>query len=398
MEGPLVILFITRFIRGGAQIAVFLLAENLPYFGYNVLLVTGQESGEEGSLLYEAKKRGINIRIIPSLRRDVSILRDICSLFEIIKVLKETKPAILHTFTSKAGFIGRMAGTICRVPVTIYSPRGHIFNGYFSPWKRRCFWLLEKLALRMCDAFVCLTEEERREWQKYGFCHPYMPIIHSGVEIEKFEKPSVPPDILKKELGIEEGSKTVGYIGRLAPVKGARYLLLAGEILLKKYKNLNILFVGDGEERAILERMLREKGLDKRIHFLGHKEDVVDYLHIMDIVVVPSINEGFGRVIVEAWAGGKAVVGSAVGGIKELIEDYQTGLLVSPASPLELAEAIEKLLSNDELRSKLGERGKEKAKKYSVEEMVKKTVELYEFLLRCKGLHREGGRNLSSRK
>jgi len=379
-----VIQLITRFIRGGAQLAVLQLAEKLPDFGYDVLLATGPETGKEGNLFGEAKARGIPLKIIPSLRRDVSPLLDICALFEIIKLLRERKPTILHTHTSKAGFLGRIAGRICKVPVVIYQPRGHIFDGYFSPFMTRIFWLLEKIAHNKCDAFVCLTEEERRDWRRWGFSHPLMPIIHSGVDIERFSKPQKPPAVLRRELGIREGTKVVGYVGRLASVKGARYLLFAGEILMKNHKDLLLLFVGDGEEREELERIARERGLAERTIFLGHREDIADFYHIIDVLVAPSLNEGFGRVIVEAWAGGKPVVGSAVGGIKELIDDGETGLLVPPTSPLELADAIEKVLRDEDLAGRLGEKGREKARQYSVEEMVRKTVELYRSCLERK--------------
>ncbi|MBC7329541.1 glycosyltransferase family 4 protein [bacterium] len=378
MGRPLVIQLITRFIRGGAQLGVLLLAKNLPKFGYDVLVATGLE----GELIGQAKKEGIPLYLIPSLKRDVSPFHDILALFQIISLLRKKKPAILHTHTSKAGFLGRIAGRICRVPVIVYSPRGHVFSGYFSPLKTKIFWLCEKLTLKMCDAFVCLTDEERREWIKYGFNHPRMSVIPSGVEIERFENPKISPLSLRKNLGIGEEEKVVGFIGRLAPVKGARYLLLAGEILTKRYPNFVLLFVGDGEEREELERMARERGI--RALFLGNREDVEDFYHISDLVVVPSLNEAFGRVVVEAWSAGKAVVGSDVGGIRDLIDDGETGLLVPPANPFSLAEALEKLIKQESLARKLGDKGKEKAELYSVSAMMEKTVKLYNFLLKRK--------------
>ena len=378
MERPRVIQLITRFIRGGAQLVVFQLAKNLPLFGYDVLIATGPERGKEGDLFTDAEREGIPVTIIPSLRRDVSPLYDISALLEIINLLRKNKPTILHAQTSKAGFLGRIAGRLCRVPVIIYQPRGHIFDGYFSPLKTKFFRLLEKMALRMCDAFVCLTEEEKNEWNRYGFNHPNMIVIHSGVDIERFEKPSQNPLILRGKLGIREKEKVIGFIGRLAPVKGAKFLLQAGKILSRKFENIALLVVGDGKERGDLERLARE--LEIKASFLGHKEDVVDFYHICDVIAVPSLNEGMGRVIIEAWSAGKAVVGSAVGGIKELIDDGETGLLVPPANPSSLAAAIERLLINEDLREKLGRKGKEKARFYSVSAMVNKTVKLYESL------------------
>ena len=380
MGRPLVIQLITRLIRGGAQLGVLLLAKNLPKFGYDVLLATGLE----GELFEEANRESIPIYLIPSLKRKVSPLHDILVLFQIIRLLREKKPTILHAHTSKAGFLGRIAGRICKVPVIIYSPRGHIFNGYFPSWETKIFYLCEKLTLRMCDAFVCLTDEERRDWNKYGFKHPHMPVIPSGVEVERFEKPRISPNVLRKRLGIGEDEKVVGFIGRLSPVKGARYLLPAGEILCKRYPNIVLLFVGDGEERGELERMAKEKGI--RALFVGNREDVEDFYHICDLVAVPSLNEGMGRVVIEAWSAGRAVVGSDVCGLRDLIEDGETGLLVPPADPFSLAEAIEKLTRDKELAMKLGEKGKEKAKLYDVSVMVKNHITLYQNLLK------EGGK------
>jgi glycosyltransferase involved in cell wall biosynthesis len=375
MGKPLVIQLITRLIRGGAQLGVLLVAKNLPKFGYDVLLATGVE----GELFGEAIREGIPIYLIPSLKREISPLHDILALFQIIRLLREKKPSILHTHTSKAGFLGRIAGRICKVPVIIYSPRGHIFNGYFSPLKTKIFYLCEKLTLNMCDAFVCLTDEERRDWKKYGFKHPLMPVIPSGVEVERFEKPRVSPSALRKKLGIKEEEKVVGFIGRLSPVKGARYLLSAGKILCKRYQNIVFLFVGDGEERGELERMAKEKGI--RALFVGSREDVEDFYHICDLVAVPSLNEGMGRVVIEAWSAGRAVVGSDVCGLRDLIEDGETGLLVPPADSLSLAEAIKKLIIDEDLARRLGENGKEQARLYSVSAMMEKTVMLYNSFL-----------------
>jgi glycosyltransferase involved in cell wall biosynthesis len=375
MGRPLVIQLITRLIRGGAQLEVLLLAKNLTKFGYDVLLATGVE----GELFGEARRDGISIYLIPSLKREVSPLHDILALFQIIKLLREKKPSILHAHTSKAGFLGRIAGRICKVPVIIYSPKGHIFNGYFSPLKTKIFYLCEKLTLNMCDAFVCLTDEERRDWKKYGFNHPVMPVIPSGVEVERFEKPRVSPSALRKKLGIKEEEKVIGFIGRLSPVKGARYLLSAGEILCRRYSNIVLLFVGDGEERWELERIAKEKRI--RALFVGNREDVENFYHICDLVAVPSLNEGMGRVVIEAWSAGKAVVGSDVCGLRDLIEDEVTGLLVPPANPFSLAEGIEKLITNEDLARKLSEKGKEKARLYSVSAMMEKTIMLYDSLL-----------------
>jgi glycosyltransferase involved in cell wall biosynthesis len=210
-------------------------------------------------------------------------------------------------------------------------------------------------------------------------------VIHSGVNLDQFSKGAKQGTRKREELGIPTDSLVVGYVGWLIPIKGVTYLLDAMAEVVQRHPNSLLVLAGKGDERGGEEIKLKEQvenlRLDDNVRFLGWRSDVDAIMGCFDIFVLPSLNEGMGRVLVEAMAAGLPIVASRVGGIPDLVKDGQNGLLVPAEDASALAKAISDLLSDKERRNRMGEAGKKMCLPYSAEAMVEQIDDLYKDLL-----------------
>lgn len=188
-------------------------------------------------------------------------------------------------------------------------------------------------------------------------------VIYNGVDAGRFEKKH---DIaaLRRSLGLAEEDRVVGTIARLVPVKNHAVLLDAFDRIAQRIKNVRLLIVGDGELRGEMEEKARRLGLQARVHFLGAREDIPDLLPVMDLFVLSSESEGLSIALLEAMAAGLPVVATRVGGTPELVIHGETGLLVRSGHPLELADAITRLLSQPALAAQYGRAGRERVRRF----------------------------------
>ena len=388
---PKVLHVITRMIRGGAQENTLATVVGLRDRGYDVTLATGPSWGREGELLTEALEQGIPVMIFPELTREVRPLKDLLTFFKLSAWLGRNRCAIIHTHTSKAGLLGRLAARLRGIPVIVHTPHGHVFHSYFSPWKERLFLSLERSAAGWTDRLIALTERCRREHVDLGVGRASQWVtIPSGVDESRFQDFSGERTAILASFGIPPERKIVGFVGRLAPVKGALDLVEALPVIFREVPEAHVLLVGDGEDKPVLLERVRALGLTDRVSLAGHREEIDRLMSAMDLLVVPSRNEGMGRVIVEAGFLAKPVVGTAVGGIPDLIEDSETGLLVERRNPPALAHAVVRLLKDPRSASELGRRLREKVLQgFTEAQMAAKIHGLYRETLREKGIHFE---------
>jgi glycosyltransferase involved in cell wall biosynthesis len=182
-------------------------------------------------------------------------------------------------------------------------------------------------------------------------------------------------------MGLSPKGLVVGTVGWLLPIKGPIHLLKAMGCLWRSHPEIQLVFVGKGE----LEEDLREEtfrmGISDRVTFLGWRDDIPEIMQVLDIFVLPSLNEGMGRVLVEAMAAGKPIVASSVGGIPDLVIQGENGLLVPAADTKALASGIKFLIANPEKRKEMGEKGRKIAIQYGSDSMVQKIDQLYQDLL-----------------
>ena len=205
--------------------------------------------------------------------------------------------------------------------------------------------------------------------------------IPNGIDTEKYQQgyDEHRTTALRQQLGIPKGCRVVGTTARLSPVKGLNHLLDAFALCLKADKNLCCLIVGEGPVRKELEVQAKNLGIAPRVVFAGAVDNVAPYLALMEVFVLPSRMEGLGLSILEAFAAGKPVVASRVGGIVDVIRNNENGLLVSPGSPQEIARAMQQILADEKLGARLAQEGNKTVRRdYSLDRMVQAVQSLYD--------------------
>ncbi|TET64330.1 MAG: glycosyltransferase family 1 protein [Candidatus Stahlbacteria bacterium] len=387
-----IIHLITRLDKGGSAENTLLTALGINKKKYEVILVKGptyesrMSKEEHASViadLKEAQLKGVKIVNIPFLLRRINPVYDLLALFSLYILLIKERPTIVHTHTSKAGLLGTLAAKMAGIPILIHTPHGHVLWGYFGPLKTKIFIFLERLTSRITGKIVALTNREKEDYLMFRIANEdRFVVIFSGVKLNKFKESLFgEKQNFKKELGIPENSSIVGTVGRLVPVKGPESLIKAAKYIISKYPDTFFIFTGDGYLRQDLENKAFKMGTKENIIFLGWRDDAAKIISAYDVFVLPSLNEGMGRVLVEAMALGKPIVASNIGGIPDLVIHGKNGFLVPPKNPKELAKYIQILLEDEKKREKMGLAGKEMSLNFSAENMVEKIAELYEELL-----------------
>lgn len=342
--------------------------------------------GAGGDLIKLVEDGAMKVRPLKHMLREINPLEDILAFFELMALLKKYQYNIVHTHNSKAGILGRIAGKLSGTPVVIHTLHSCVFRyANLSGLKRRFYLYLEKFCALITDKLISISEPLKEEFINSGIGKPgdYV-TIYSGIKIEGFRKKY---DIIskKEELNIAKDNLIVGTVSRLAQGKGHRELLYAAKKVLIKLNKVTFLIVGDGPLKKELESLTKELRIDKNVLFSGARSDIEEITSLFDLAVLPSHYEGMGRVLLEAQAAGKPVVACSVGGMKEIVKDGQTGILISPGNIEELYSAIYRLLSDEAWRKNMGDEAAQwVGARFSAETMAKKIENLYEEVLRDK--------------
>jgi glycosyltransferase involved in cell wall biosynthesis len=366
---------ITRLDKGGSADVFLDLAAGLKGMGHDVFMAVGPTLEPQTDIKAFSEKTGIPVYDVPSLRRDCLPFTDCLALFEILKIIRKIKPDVLHTHSSKAGFIGRIAGRIAGVKVTVHMPHGHVFYGYFNSIKARLFVFLEKIAALFTDKILTLTEIEKADYirEKISVDNRIV-TIPCGIDIERYASSSM---TVRGEFGISPDQPVIGWVGRTEPVKGCEHFLRACQLIKKELPEARFLLVGDGALMGEMEELADSLEIRGEVTFAGYRTDMPEIMNSIDLLLHTPLNEGLGRVLLEAMTCEKPVVAADVGGIPEIIEHGIQGLLVPAGDHVSMAEETLKVLKDPDLAKKLGSAGREKALNFSTEEMVQKVHKLY---------------------
>jgi len=376
---------ITRLVVGGAQENTLLTAAHLDPARYEVTLASGPTVGPEGSLEDRVPATSAFVRI-PDLVRAPHPVRDLSALAHLYALMRRGRYHIVHTHTTKAGLLGRIAARLARVPIVLHTPHGHAFHDYLNRPGSAGLCRLERGLARWTDQIICLTEAERDDHLRLRIGPPErFTVIHSGVDVDRFR--DARPDVRAKrrELGLPPSGPLVGCVARLVPVKGVQHLLEAVPGIRVGVPDATVVYVGDGALRPDLERRAAALGVNGSVVFLGLRRDVPEIMPIFDLVVLPSMNEGMGKAAVEAMAAGRAVIGSRISGIQDVVTDGETGELVPPGDPNALAAAIVRGLADPPRARAMGLRAQARTDPYSIETMMVKIDHLYTRWLAAKG-------------
>jgi len=381
---------ITRMILGGAQENTLLTCRGLHgNSDYGVTLVTGPALGPEGELLSEAERLGLNVLIVPQMRRAIHPLRDFASVRALRHILREIRPQIVHTHSSKAGILGRYAAHAEHVPVTVHTIHGLPFHPYEKGWRNRLYVWLERKAARWSDALVCVADAMADQAAAAGVAdRAKFTTIYSGMETDAFLECDRHRRAMRSRLGFRDDEFVVGKVARLFELKGYEYVIEAAKRVRETHPNVRFLFVGDGILRGALEAQAQRLGVRDAITFAGlvPSSQVPACLSAMDALVHASLREGLARVLPQALLAGKPVVSFDVDGAREVVRPGDTGYLVPPQSVEGLAASLCQIIEYPEQAAALAARGRELCReRFRWQTMVARLDELYRRLLADRG-------------
>jgi glycosyltransferase involved in cell wall biosynthesis len=323
-------------------------------------LVTGFSPGREGELLKNVEMPPFPIVEIPEMVREINPMKDMKALSRLREYFKREKFDVVHTHSSKAGIIGRIAARQAGVPVVVHTVHGQAFHAYEKPWKKMLYIAAEWLAAKYCDKIYAVAQAmiDQCVEAKVAPREKYM-VVYSGMDTAAFANAKRDPE-LRKSLGIPEDAKVVVTVARLFPMKGYEEMLPAAARLAKEFPDLHFLPVGDGPMFESLQKEIAELGLTDRFHFAGlvppHR--VCDYIAQADLLWHLSLHEGLPRAVVQALAVGIPAIGYKLDGTPEVVLNGETGFVTAPQDIDAVVERSRQLLADKALRQKMGENGK----------------------------------------
>ena len=380
---------ITRMILGGAQENTLATAKGQAA-RHEVTLVTGPETGSEGTLLPEAEAAGIRVVVEPCLVRDLHPWKDFRALFRLARTIRALGPDVVHTHSSKAGVLGRLAAFRACVPVVVHTIHGHSFHPFQARWRVRLFRAIERRLARRTSRLIvvagCLVGQARdagvgREGQ--------FDTIYSGFDVEAFRCPPASARAeVRASLGIPPGAFVFGTVGRFAEQKRHDLLLEAVAKVAARRPDARFLWVGDGPLRDRLQSQIARMGLSDRISIAGlvPRARVPAMLAAMDAIAHAALWEGLPRAVAQALAAGLPVTAFDTDGVAEVVRNGETGWLVPAGDVSALAERCLRLIGDPAEARRMGLAGQAwVVPRFGEAEMVRRIEAVYDELLASAG-------------
>jgi glycosyltransferase involved in cell wall biosynthesis len=372
---------ITRLIVGGAQentVATVLGLRQRP--GIETALLAGPTTGPEGSMEPAFASCPQVFSIVPSLVRPVHPLKDLAALLALTRILRLTRPDIVHTHSGKAGILGRWAAHRAGVPIVVHTIHGPSFGPFQAAPANLIFRGAERFAARFTTHFVSVADAMTRQYLAAGIGRPAQYTrIFSGFPLPPFLDAENDP-ALRARLGLAPDDFVIGMISRLFKRKGHDDLLDIAPNLVRQCPRVKFLFVGDGAWRERLENRARSPGLEKHFVFAGlvAPADVPRYLGLMDALAHLSRREGLPRALPQALAAARPVAAYDCDGAGEVCFDNETGFLIPPGDRETLARRLLQLAGDPALRRRLGAQGRAFVRpRFSIDTMLDELRALY---------------------
>ena len=376
---------IARLNVGGPALHVTYLSRGLAERGYETTLVAGDVAPGEESMAWVAEQANVDVVRIPGLSRELSPLRDLVATVRLARLIRRVRPHVVHTHTAKAGAVGRAAALISgrRVPLVAHTFHGHVLRGYFGALGTAVFRLIETLLARTSDVLIAVSPEVRDELVRIGVARAdKFAVVRLGIELEPRVRGDEGRDEIRRRLGIAPDRFVVGWFGRMTAVKRTTDLVDALAALRRRGVDACLLLVGDGTDREQVEQRAFELEVARHCLFLGYQEDVAPWYAAIDAFALTSANEGTPVVCIEALAAGRPVVATNVGGVSDVVAEGTDGFLVDPGDTDAMAERLERLAVDPELREAFGAAGRRRVlERYGVGRLVDDVDQLYRSLL-----------------
>jgi glycosyltransferase involved in cell wall biosynthesis len=371
-----VVHLITKLEIGGAQLNTVFTAEHLDPLSFDTYLF----SGPGGPLV--ARLAGADRMIfIPALTREISLGKDLLALISLLRLFKNIKPHIVHTHSSKAGILGRLAAFAARVPIIIHSVHGFSFSPLQSFFKRNLYLFFEKICRRLTSHFVFVADSDIESARAHKLLADNYSLIRSGFPLQKFRNRPLNVADLKNKYKLKSDSFVCGVVAPFKPQKGLFHLLDIAARVISQNPAVLFFIAGDGEQRQELEAELRRRGIFQNFRLPGFLPDMENIIDCFDIGVSTALWEGLPQSLVQLRLKKKAVVASDIPGNREVIRDGKNGYLVSLNDHEHFAAAILKLAADPVLLNQLGGYDEEDFSEWDAAVMVSRQEELYQRLL-----------------
>lgn len=377
---------ITRMIVGGAQENTLLSVVGLDAMSeYEVTLLSGIDKGREGELLSQARET-THLIVLPEMGRSINPLSDLVAFRKLYRLIKKGQYTIVHTHSSKAGVLGRLAARLAGTPIIVHTLHSLVFHDY-QPWIiNRSWWLAKKICAPFTDFFISVSDVISEKAIAAGIAKPEkFRTIYSGMELDWFLNAKFDSTKVKEEFGIPLDSPVVGKIARLFPLKGHDQLMDAAPAIVKRIPNVRFFLIGDGILLEHLQERAKRYGILENFVFAGlvDRTRVPEMISAMDVVVHTSLREGLARVLPQSLAMAKPCVSFDIDGAREVVINDKTGYLVEAFDSVGLADRTAYLLENKEVREELGANGRRHVDpNFRAEKMVADISEVYQTLLK----------------
>lgn len=387
-----VLRIINRLNIGGPTYNAAYLTKYLPEDQFETLLIGGPNEAHEESSEYILHQLGVSYQIVPSLQRAVDVKVDRRAYKEVKKIIEEFKPDIVHTHASKAGAVGRLAASACKVPVIIHTFHGHVFHSYFGKVKTNFYKNVERYLAKKSDAIIAISNQQKKELSEFhNICKSdKIEVVPLGLDLNRFQEDQQEKRTrFRSKYQVSGDEFALGIVGRLAPIKNHDLFLKSlVEVFQNCTKKLKVFIIGDGDLRDSLKaEVLALKLPAENVVFTSWIKDVDVAMAGLDLVALSSYNEGTPVSLIEAQAAGKTMVTTDVGGVCDVVKSNETGLIVPSNNVKAFSEALLKLIDQDEVRQSYEKEGVNWVmKKYHYDRLIKDVKDLYLKLANKKGL------------
>ena len=364
MNKKKILFVITSLGYGGAERLLIHYVSKLNKNKYDFLVCSLRDKPDDLlpdiSIYTAVKKLNLNSRFNPFI------------VFRLIRLFKEFKPDLIHTHLFQPRIYATIAYLFYRNSILITQKHNNV-----NAIKHNIFLFLEMFCIFINKKVIAISESVKNSLIKFEHVSPKkIYVLPNCIDYQHFNNTSISSEELNKRDII------VGTVGRLERQKGVKYLILAMKIILSRYPDAMLDIIGDGSQLPKLRKLAEKIGISNSVKFFGKFGDVKPFYNKMDIFVLSSIYEGFGIVLLEAMASGLPIVATNVDGIKEVVSDMKSGILVPSKNPQAIADAVIKLIENPQLRSSFIYEGYKRAKIFDVQDHVMKLDNFYSTLLK----------------
>lgn len=371
-----VLFLITKSNWGGAQRYVFDLATNLNPEKFEVAVALGGR----GALFTELESKEIRTIPIPSLSRDISIIKEFCALYELWKIIRREKPDVLHINSSKAGGLGAVLGRLAHISNIVFTAHGWAFNEDRPSWQKILIALSHWITILLSHTTIAVSHAIKSQIS-LPLAQNKITVIHNGRKHTHLHTREDARTFFTRHIPILRACENDFWsvtIGELHPTKQHDVTIRAFTEIIKTHPRTRHLIIGAGTKEMPLRELVQKLSLQDNIFFTGHIHEASQYLKAFDTFILPSRSEAFAYVLLEAGAAGLPIIASNVGGIPEIVADEESGLLFPSGDVVALAKQIKRISENPKLRESLGQEAKKRADEFTLEKMIAQTTRIYE--------------------